>query len=180
MIAYSDIDVRNVPYHIILSIENGKRCDTLVVHELEGICERFIAAVYHISCLQTLKLDRRLLYGKNGVRSDIQVADQLWVQLVDGGEALSVFPEELDQPQLCEYANNVGTVLLGDQHSMHATAKHLDRLCQIRRLGEGYQRLFLAQVLDIFEWNRLSFPSLPGELVKRRNVGLLGVRKAYD
>jgi hypothetical protein len=89
------------------------------------------------------------------------------VQLVNSWEALSVFPEELDQLQLGEHPDYVCGAFFGDQDSVYPAPKDLHSFRQVGCVREGNQWLLLvAHLLDIFQRYRLSFTSLLCELVE--------------
>lgn len=58
---------------------------------------------------------------------------------------------------------------------MHATAKHLHSLGQIRRVWQRDEWLLPAKVLYVFEGYGLPFPPLLCQLIKRRHVLFFGV-----
>lgn len=154
----------DVANDVVLGIEDGQRRDALVVHKLKSLCQGSIT-----------------IDGQDTLRSNVQVLQLVWVQLVDGGEALTVLPEELDQTQLCEDANDVCGALFGHEYPVHSTAKDFYGFGQVCRVGQGDERLLLAaDLLDVFERNRLPFPSFLGKLVERGNISLVGVCKADD
>lgn len=63
---------------------------------------------------------------------------------------------------------------------MHTAAKHLHRLGQVGSVGQCDQRLLLAQILHIFQRDRLALPSFLGQLIEGSYVLFFGVCKADD
>jgi hypothetical protein len=61
---------------------------------------------------------------------------------------------------------------------MHSRSKHLHGLGQIGRMRDGNQRLFLPQLLHIFERDGFPLSSLLGELVEGGDFALVRVGEA--
>ena len=118
------------------------------------------------------------LDGQNLLLADIQILEKLWVQLVHEGEACPVLPEELNQPQLSQYTNNIRGAFVRNEDSMHAAAEHLHSFGQICCVWEGDEWLLFAQVLDILEGYGLSFASLLRQLIEGGDILLFGVGEA--
>lgn len=118
------------------------------------------------------------LDGQNLLLPDIQILEKLWVQLVDEWEACPVLPEELNQPQLGQYTDNIRSAFVRNEHSMHAAAEDLHSLGQIRCVREGDEWLLLAQVLHVLEGDRLPFASLLRQLVEGGDILLFGMGEA--
>jgi hypothetical protein len=105
-VTYADVDMRYVADDVVLGIEDRERRYTFVVHHLESCCERLVATVFSISDIPDTQ-GAHLLDSHDILGADVQVFDEVWIQLVDVWEALSVLPEELDQAQLRQYTNNI-------------------------------------------------------------------------
>ena len=112
--------------------------------------------------------------------SNIQIPQQLREELLDDRETSSILPEEPDQFQLRQDTNYIRSPFLGDQETVHSAAQNLHRFCQFRCMRQRNQWLFLAKIFDIFQWDRLSFSTLCGKLLERRDLALIWVGKTNN
>lgn len=69
----------------------------------------------------------------------------------------AILPEEADESQLCEYADGVCGVFFDDNYAMDPGSEYFDGFGEGRGVWEGDQRLFAAEVFDIFERDWLAF-----------------------
>jgi hypothetical protein len=119
-----------------------------------------------------------LLDSINRVAPNIQILDQIRVQLIHSREARPIIPKELYEPQLRKHTHHARVILLCDDYPMDSTPKDLHSLGQVGCVGDCDQRLLLAQLFYIFEWDRFPLSTLLGELVKGRDFALVRVGEA--
>jgi hypothetical protein len=169
--------VRYVANDVVLRIKNGERGYAFVVHQLESRCQGLVTTrreVSQIPCAYTT----HLLDSQNTFRANFEVLDQLWVQLIDDGEALAVFPEERNKAQLCEHTHDICSTLFHDQHSVYPATEDFHSFGQVGRLRQCDERLLLAQIFDVLEWDRLAFSALLCQLVEGSHIFLIRVSEA--
>jgi hypothetical protein len=98
--------VRDVANDVVLGIKHRDGRHTLVMHHFQSCGKRLVAAIYCQSSCSTLTYEY-LLDGQDLLLSNAQILEKLWVQLIYRRKARPVLPEERDQPQLCQYTNDI-------------------------------------------------------------------------
>lgn len=67
-----------------------------------------------------------LLDGNDLPSSNIEIFQNLRIKMVDDGKGAAVFPEEVHEVPLTEYADNVVCAFFGDEDAVGAASEELD------------------------------------------------------
>lgn len=128
---YLDIRRRDIANHIPMVIDHYQRRYPFSIHQLQSFTERLIAA----EIIPTVSLQREagtkvsgtgLLDGDHIVRSNAQIVQSLWIELLNRRKAAAILPKKFDQSELTEDANHFLVIgLLGHDNAMNTATKGL-------------------------------------------------------